>query len=244
MQDSFHDYGADGFTGEAFVVRPGKAGSAPAVLVAHQWAGQSQAEHDAARWLAARGYVGIAIDAYGKGRRGEQGTPTAMEVNSALMTPLVQDRGELRRRLLAAVDFAEQLEGVDHDHIAIMGFCFGGLCALDVARSGTDKVRGAVSIHGLFTPPALGEQPPIKASVLICHGWEDPMAKPDDAVAVARELTEAGADWQMLAFGHAMHAFTAKGVNMPDAGLQYNEKAERRTWSAIERFLQEIFAEV
>lgn len=226
---------------EAYVARPDGNGPRPAVLVAHTWGGQSDHERGTADKLAALGYVGIAIDVYGKGRRGEHGTPTAMAVNTALMTPFMQDRAVLRDRLLAAVAFARTLDGVDPSRIAIVGYCFGGLCALDVARSGTTDVRGAVSIHGIFAPPAIGEQASIASKILILHGWDDPMAKPDDVQMVARELTDAGADWQLHAYGHAMHAFTAPSANMPERGLQYSEAATRRSWQATENFLGEIF---
>ena len=123
-----------------------------------------------------------------------------------------------------------------------MGYCFGGLCALDVARSGTTEVKGAVSIHGIFPPPNVGPQVDIATKVLILHGWDDPMAKPADVEMVARELTDANADWQLHAYGHAMHAFTGHGVDMPERGLKYDANADRRSWVAAVAFLAEVFA--
>ncbi len=242
MAGDYRDYQDGDVACEAYVSGVTAGERRPAVLVAHTWGGQSDHERGTADKLAALGYVGIAIDVYGKERRGEHGTPTAMAVNTALMTPFMQDRAMLRERLLAAVSFARTVDGVDPERIAIVGYCFGGLCALDVARSGTGDVRGAVSIHGIFAPPAIGEQARITAKVLILHGWDDPMAKPDDVLMVSKELTEAGADWQLHAYGHAMHAFTAPGANMPERGLQYSEPAARRSWQAMENFLAEVFA--
>ena len=243
MTGIYDDYRDGDVTCEAYVAGGGGDGRKPCVLVAHQWSGQSDHERATADRVAALGYVGIAIDVYGKGQRGESGTATAMAVNGALMGPFTADRAMLRERLLAAVAYAKGRPDVDTNGIAIVGYCFGGLCALDVARSGTADVRGAVSIHGIFAPPNLGEQAPITASVLVLHGWADPMAEPDDAVALARELTDAGADWQMHAYGHAMHAFTAPGANMPGQGLQYDAKAADRSWRAMTGFLAEIFAD-
>jgi dienelactone hydrolase len=100
-------------------------------------------------------------------------------------------------------------------------------------------VKGVVSIHGIFHPPKLGEQAPITAKVLILHGYDDPMAPPDHVLAVARELTEAGADWQLHAYGGTMHAFTAVGANMPERGIVYNAAAARRSWVAMKNFLEE-----
>jgi dienelactone hydrolase len=222
-------------TCEAYVAAPAQGGRRPAVLVGHSWAGQSAAERWVADRLAGLGYAGVAVDVYGKGVRGAHDAD-----NSVLMAPYMADRALLRDRLLASVEAAAALPEVDPGRIAFVGYCFGGLCALDLARSGTAALRGAVSIHGIFPPPGLGPQGPIAAKVLVLHGWEDPMAPPQDVLALARELTQAGADWQLHAYGHALHAFTAVGVDMPERGVKYDEKADRRSWRAMTGFLEDV----
>lgn len=222
---------------EGFVALPAGAGPHPAVLIAHNWAGQSAADEAVAEKLAAMGYVGIAIDVYGKGVRGDlQGD------NSALMNPWMADRGALRKRLLAAVAAASAHPMVDDRKIAVIGYCFGGLCALDVARSASLDVKGVVSFHGVYPPPGLGAQPPITAKVLVLHGWDDPMTPPDATVALAHELNAAGADWQIHAYGQTMHAFTFEAANNPAGGIMYNAAAARRSWRAMSDFLAEVFA--
>jgi dienelactone hydrolase len=222
---------------EGFVALPAGPGPHPAVLIAHNWAGQSAADNEIAQKLADLGYIGIAIDVYGKGRRGDlQGD------NSALMNPWMADRGALRTRLLAAVAAAAAHPMVDDSQIAIIGYCFGGLCALDLARSATPDIKGAVSFHGVYPPPGLGPQPPITARVLVLHGWDDPMTPPDATVALAHELNTAGADWQIHAYGQTMHAFTFEAANNPAGGIQYNAAAARRSWQAMTDFLAEVFA--
>jgi dienelactone hydrolase len=218
---------------EGFLALPDGAGPHPCVLIAHNWAGQSEADNAAARKLAAMGYAAIAIDVYGKGVRGDP-----MGDNSHLMNPWLADRAGLQRRLLAAVDAAAAHPAIDSARIAFMGYCFGGLCALDVARSGDARVKGAVSFHGVYAPSGL-DQPRITAKVLVLHGWEDPMTPPDATVALARELTAAGADWQIHAYGHTMHAFTAPQANNPAGGIQYSADADRRSWQALTNFLAE-----
>jgi dienelactone hydrolase len=237
MTGGFIEYQDGDATCEAYVAAPDDSGPYPAVLVAHQWSGQSDHERATADKLAALGYVGIAIDVYGKGIRGEAGGD-----HTALMSPWAGNRAALRTRLLAAVTFAKGHASVDPSRIAIIGYCFGGLCALDVARSGTSEVKGAVSIHGIFAAPGIGPQSDISTKVLILHGWEDPMATPADVGMVAKELTDAGSDWQLHAYGHAMHAFTGQGVNMPERGLKYDANADRRSWAATVAFLGEVFA--
>jgi dienelactone hydrolase len=208
-------------------------GPRPAVLINHMWGGRDEFVERKARRLAWSGYACLALDNYGKGRRG--GNP---ELNAALMAPFMSDRAMLRRRLLAGLAAAKSLPFVDARRIAVIGFCFGGLCALDFARANAD-VRGVVSIHGMLTPSGLTE-PKIDARVLMLHGYDDPLAPPEDMLAVAREFTAAGADWQIHAYGHTVHAFTNPAANNRAGGMQYDEVADRRSWHALEEFLGEI----
>ncbi len=220
---------------EGYVARPAGGGPHPAVLIAHNWSGQNAADNAVADRLAALGYAGIAIDVYGKGVRGDdQGD------NSALMGPWMADRAALRQRLLAAVDAAEADPMIDDSRIAIIGYCFGGLCALDVARSGDGRVKGAVSFHGVYAPTGLPAEP-ITSKVLVLHGWDDPMTPPNATVALAHELTAGGADWQIHAYGNTMHAFTFPAANNPAGGIMYNADSDRRSWQAMTDFLAEIF---
>jgi len=113
---------------------------------------------------------------------------------------------------------------------------------LDMARAGLG-ILGGVSFHGVYDPAPYPSVTPIAAKLLVCHGWEDPIAPPDKTVALAAELTEAGADWQIHAYGHAGHAFTdtdRRESKIP--GVVYEPKADRRSWQAMQNFLAEVFA--
>lgn len=210
-----------------------RPGPLPAVLISHAWNGRDEFVEAKARRLAWHGYAAMALDMYGKGKRGE-----TTEQCQKLMTPLVQDRKLLARRMTAGLETLRAQPQVDTGRVAAMGFCFGGLCVLDLARTGVD-LRGVVSFHGLLKPNGL---PPnkIRAKVLILHGYDDPMAPPEDVLAVAKELTDAGADWQLHAFGHTLHAFTNPHANDRANGLLYDEAADRRSWFALRQFLEEV----
>jgi dienelactone hydrolase len=158
------------------------------------------------------------------------------------MQPFLDDRATLRRRITAALDALKSHPLVDSDRVAAIGFCFGGLCVLDLARSVPPSLRGVVSFHGLFHPPKLGEQAKIEAKILMLHGYDDPMATPEHVVAIANELTQAKADWQLHAYGHTSHAFTNPEAQSPDHGLMYNATADRRSWLAMQNFLEEVLA--
>ena len=235
IQTRLVEYDCDGTLLEGYLAWDDSAGPAPAVAIAHTWAGRGAFEEGKARALAEQGYVGFAIDMYGKGILG-----TTVEENTALMTPLVEDRGLLQRRINRAIEVLREQPEADASRVAAMGFCFGGLCVLDLARSGAD-VKGVVSFHGLFNPPGDGATRAITAKVLCLHGYDDPMAQPDSLLALAQELTQAGADWQVHAYGHTQHAFTNPNAADPDMGTVYNPDADRRSWQALSNFLDEIF---
>ena len=213
-----------------------KQGKKPAVLVVHDWSGRNDFACQKAEQLAELGYVGFAVDMYGNG----QVAQTNAE-KKALMTPLVEDRALLQQRILAALDTVQRMEAVNTARIAVIGFCFGGLCALDLARSGAE-IRGAVSFHGqLKSPPNLPTKK-IHAKVLVLHGYDDPGVPPADIATFANEMTAAKVDWQVHMYGNTQHAFTNPTAHDPDAGLVYNPLADKRSWQSARNFLAEIFA--
>lgn len=216
---------------------PRQTGKRPAVLVVHDWSGRNDFACAKAEWLAELGYLGFAVDMYGEGKTGN-----TTEEKSALMQPLVSDRALLRDRLLAALTTLGQMPEVDSQRIAVIGFCFGGLCALDLARSGVE-LAGAVSFHGLLSAPDELPTRPVKAKILALHGYEDPMVRPEAVEAFCQEMTAAKADWQVHCYGNTYHAFTNPLAHDPKLGLFYNSLAERRAFQAMENFLTEVFTE-
>ncbi len=211
------------------------SGRCPAVLINHAWGGRDEFVAEKAKKLAGLGYVGFALDMYGKGVLG-----ASPEENARLMQPFMADRALLQKRIKAAVAAVKLMPWVDDSKIAAIGFCFGGLCVLDLARTGED-IKGVVSFHGLLGEPDNIRDKKIKAKVLALHGHDDPMVPPEQVLAFEREMTVAGADWQLLTFGHTMHAFTNPVANNPDFGTVYQPDADRRGWVAMQNFLTEIF---
>ena len=211
------------------------SGRRPAVLISHAWGGRDGFVADKARKLAGLGYVGFALDMYGKGVLG-----TNTEENAKLMQPFMADRNKLQQRMKASLTTIKQLPWVDENKIAAMGFCFGGLCVLDLARTGVD-IKGVVSFHGLLGAPDNTKGNKIKAKILAIHGRDDPMGLPEQVLAFQEEMTQAGADWQFLTYGHTVHAFTNPVANDPSFGTVYQADADRRSWLAMQNFFAEIF---
>ena len=207
----------------------------PAVLVAHDWSGRREFAIKAAERIADIGYAGFALDMYGKGIVGADGDA---EKNGALMRPFAEDRALLRRRINAALHTVRQLPNVDATRIAAMGYCFGGMCVLELARSGAD-VRGVISVHGIFAPGDMANEK-ITTKVLCLHGHDDPMVPPEQVLAFETEMTQAGVDWQLHVYGGTMHAFTNPKANNPSCGTVYREVAADRAYRTIADFLIEI----
>jgi len=208
----------------------------PAVLVSHDWSGRRELACKGAERIADMGYIGFALDMYGKGIFGTDGDA---EKNGALMAPFAQDRGLLRRRINAALHAVRQLPQVDATRVAAMGYCFGGLCVLELARSGAD-VMSVISIHGIFAPGNIANEK-ITAKVLCLHGHDDPMVPPEQVLAFETEMTQANVDWQVHVYGGTMHAFTNPKANNPSFGTVYKELAAKRAYQSIANFLSEVF---
>ena len=207
----------------------------PTVILIPTVMGVTDLEKGFGRQLVELGYSALVADLFGSEFHG-----APRDTMFAEMTRLRSDRAALRRRLVALLGLARGLDEVSRDRVVVAGYCFGGQCALDLARSGAD-IAAAVSFHGLFDPPGLPPEK-IKAKVVCFHGWDDPMVTPDKVVALGNELTEAGADWQIHAYGHVGHGFTnPKASELQIDGVAYNALAAERSWTSFIDLLEELF---
>ncbi len=232
------DYDGPGGPFEGCLVWDDAAGAPrPGVLVFPNVMGPKAFDEEKAEALVALGYVGFVADVYGKGKR-----PTEREAAGALMAEAGGDRKVLQGRILATLATLGAQAEADAARIAAIGFCFGGKCVLDLARSGA-PARGVASFHGVYDAPPFANAK-ITAKALVLHGFDDPLAPPAAMVALGRELTEGGADWQIHAYGHTGHAFTGLppggGGSFPP-GFGYQPDADRRSWQALRNFLAELF---
>ncbi len=237
LNETLVDYEIAGNTYEGVFVTPDAGKNLPLVVIAHAWAGLGENEVQKAQMVAEKfGYAAFAIDVYGKGKRG-----TTVEENMALMNPLAENRTELQARLLGGLNAAKAQPGVDASKVAAIGYCFGGLCVIDMARAGMN-VAGVGSLHGLLGSDGGSADRKISAKILVEHGWLDPMVPAADVVTFGEEMTAAKADWQLHAHGKAHHSFTTEGANNPDMGTIYDADADARSTDGIARFLSELFA--
>ena len=227
MKDIPHDWAGKALVHEWFAVEKART----AILLCPTVMGVSDLERGFAADLNAKGHSVLVADLYGA-RYGSDQRADA----SAAMGALRGDRIGLRDMLLAVLDRLRPLAGPAP--IVAIGFCFGGQCVLDLARSGVD-IAGVASFHGLFDPPGLPPHP-IKARVIAFHGWDDPLAKPASVVALSEELTAAGCDWQILGLGGVGHGFTNPGATGAMPGIKFDEQAARRSWAGLDQFLGEI----
>ncbi len=218
---------------EGFLAQP-EGDSNPCVLIAHTWAGRDAFVEEKAKLLTELGYAAFAIDMYGDGKIG-----TSNEENAGMMQPLLDDREELARRALASLDAVSKIDSIDASKIVIMGYCFGGLVSMDLARTGAD-IKGAVSFHGFLAGPENSTNE-IKAKLLALHGDSDPMVGQDQIESFRQEMTSKKVDWQLHVFGGAMHSFTNPEANDPDFGAMYSKNADERSWKIFTDFLMELF---
>lgn len=218
------------------------AGAHSAGLVLfHAWRGLDDFAGDAARSLSAQGYTVLAADLYGDGKTAHS-DQEALE----LMTPLFLERSLLQERALAAFDALRVGGRCAPDKVGALGFCFGGLTAIELLRSGA-AVRGCVSFHGVLGTTLNGREarraPPaakMLGALLVLHGHDDPLVEPADIAALQREMTDGGVDWQMHIYGHTSHAFTNPMAHDPAHGLCYQATSARRAWQAMDNFFNAL----
>ena len=211
-------------------------GKRPAVLVVHQWMGLGNYEKKRAGMLAQLGYNVFAVDIYGKGVR-----PANPQDAGAEAGKYKNDRALLRARVRAGLDVLARHELTDPKRIAAIGYCFGGTTVLELARSGAD-LAGVVSFHGGLSSPTPDDAKNIKAKVLALHGADDPFVPAKEVAAFEDEMRQGRVDWQLVAYGGAVHSFTDWGAGTDNSkGAAYNERADRRSWEAMKQFFAELF---
>jgi dienelactone hydrolase len=207
----------------------------PGVIVVHEWKGPGPYVRRRVEQLAGLGYVALAIDMYGKGVR-----PATHEEAAKVSGIYRSDRKLMRDRARAGLDVLRKNPRVDPAKIAALGYCFGGTAALELARAG-ENLDGVVSFHGGLETPMPAGPGDIKAKILVLHGGDDSFVNPH-VPAFQDEMRRAGADWQMIVYGNAVHAFTVpEAGNDPSKGTAYDEKADQRSWQAMRLFLEEVF---
>ena len=225
--------GSQKLNGLAILPENGKS-TKPGILILPAWYGIQAHEKKVAQDLSAMGYYVFIADIYGEGNYPKDNAEAGKKAGY-----YKKNYQDYQRRIALAL--AELMKfGAAKGNIAMIGYCFGGTGVLEAARAGM-PVNGVVSFHGGLGKDGVRANAPIAAKVLVCHGAIDPMVPQDEILQFQREMNEAKADWQMIYYAGAVHAFTepAAGTDM-SKGAAYNEKADRRSWQHMKDFLAEV----
>ncbi|OGR24772.1 MAG: hypothetical protein A2139_05185 [Desulfobacca sp. RBG_16_60_12] len=231
------EYGQDGTVMRGFLAYDDAVtGKCPGVLVVHEWWGLNDFARERALKLAGLGYVALAADMYGGGA-----TTRDRDEAGKLAKALLGNPDLLRARARAALQVLAADPRVDPKRLAAIGFCFGGTTVLELAYSGAD-LAGVASFHGGLPKARPDDLKRIKAAVLVLHGADDPHVSSADITAFEQAMRQAGADWQMVFFGGAVHGFTNPAAGNDQArGVAYNARAARRSWRCLQEFFREIW---
>ena len=211
---------------------------APGILVCHQGGGLTEHARERARMLAELGMVAFALDMYGD-------VATSREQAMALLQELTGNPAELRARALAGLDVLIAQPNTDAARLAAVGYCFGGAVVLELARM-APALRCVVAFHpGMSGPVALPEKDERKVhgKVMVCAGADDPLIPVSAREKFAELMNAAGADWQFISYGGAVHSFTDRSVDaMNIPGFKYHAATDRRSWAAMRDLFGEVFA--
>jgi dienelactone hydrolase len=212
------------------------AGKRPGIIVVHDWRGITDYTHMRADMLAKLGYISFAADIYGHDVSKDGPTAWMKEV-----TTYKSDRALYRERARAAYQAFLKQPLLDPSRMAAIGYCFGGTGVIEMARDGLD-LKGVVTFHGGLDSQPLSPGATIKAKVLALCGADDPYEKPEDMQAFEQQLRDNHVDYEIVSYGHAVHAFTDKAVDaLNQPGAKYNAAADKRSWQAMKDFFAELF---
>lgn len=208
------------------------------VLIAPTWEGMSRFAKNIAHEIVDHGYDAFVADLYGEGK-----VASSKEEAASLMTPLFMDRYLLRERILAAYTEARKLK----PQIAAIGFCFGGLTVLELLKSGAE-LNGVVSFHGTISDTFFGKKAVlaptasnIQGSLLLLHGYKDPLVPMSDVLKLQEELKRTNVDWQTHIYGSAAHSFTNPESKDTENGMYFEPQSCARSKIALYNYLQERF---
>lgn len=214
-----------------------KTGKLPGVMVVHEWWGLNEYAKKRATMLAELGYVAFAADMYGNGQMTEHPADAgkmAGEVRKNVKTWL--------GRANAGLDVLKKNDRVDSKKLAVIGYCFGGSTALQVALSGGD-IAAAVSFHGALPVPTPDQAKAVKGRILVCHGADDAFIPAATIEKFKSTLKDAGTKLQFESYPGAVHSFTVKDIEKKGVdGLKYNEAADTKSWEQMKALFAEVFA--
>lgn len=207
----------------------------PALLMISNWLGITNEAIDLAKYQADKGYIVFIVDLYGKDIR-----PQNNQQAAEAMMPLKGNRQELRQRMAKGLEVLIEQPNIEKQKIATFGFCFGGCCALELARSGAD-IKAAISFHGNLDTPNPADAKNIKGSILVMNGANDPMIPENQITDFFNEMkTTPNVDWQFINYGGAVHGFTDITANEPEV-KQYNAKVSKRAFNTMNNLLDSLF---
>lgn len=206
----------------------------PGILVVHGGAGLDDHARGRALRFATQGYVAFACDMYGDGVAGDRARVMAC------IQDLTGDPDRLCRRAQAGLNVLAAHPQVD-GRLAAVGYCFGGMTVLALARGG-GALAGVVSVHGSLKTTRPAQPGQIHTKILVCHGALDPHVPLADVSAFMEEMNRAEADWQLIVYGGAQHGFTHEhAIEGATPGVAYNAVADARSTGAMRSFFAEIF---
>jgi dienelactone hydrolase len=215
-------------------------GRRPGVLVVHEWWGHNDYARKRANMLAELGYTALAVDMYGNGQQADH-----PEKASELSGNVMKNLDDAQKRFEAGMNLLKKQSTVDPEHIAAIGYCFGGAVVLNMALRGVD-LDGVASYHGIL-PTSAPENANFKAAVIVFHGGADPFVPNEQLDQFKKMMKNINANYEVIVYPDVKHSFTNPDADKYgkkfDLPLEYNAEADQKSWDRTQEFLKTVFAE-
>ncbi|MDE0505942.1 MAG: dienelactone hydrolase family protein, partial [Candidatus Poribacteria bacterium] len=231
------EYTVDGVVFKGFLAYDDQVeGKRPGVLVVHEWWGHNEYVRNRARMLAELGYTALAVDMYGDGKLADH-----PEDAGKFARAVTENIEVAKARFMAGMDLLKKHPTVDSEHIAAIGYCFGGGIVLHMARLGVDELDGVVSFHGSLSTQSPAKRGTVKTKILVCHGAIDPFIAPEQVGAFKKEMLDAEVDLKFISYPEATHSFTNPEADKRGGPLRYNAAADKQSWIDMQEFFKTLF---
>ena len=211
----------------------------PAIIILPEIWGKDNLEAVQAQKLSEAGYVVLVMDLYGHGVH----TKIAKEAEELAAKAEADGFEPIYKLFSEAVKIMRARKDVDHAHIGVVGYGYGGGIATNLAKRAQDHLTVAVSFYGGLKDIQTINMVDKKPAVLYFHPKYDNYSFDSEIKAFNSKMTGNGVELKIVDLPDSHYAFVHEGIESygHDAGntfMFFDKKAADESWKVLLEFLK------